>query len=156
MLRRHQSYPLHFPNAPFHNQVTPYENQEWPSSFLGSLDGVALDSVGLDILYSQTKNNEDEHGHKRIMIRENATIISASWRSQIILRQEHIMFRTESRWRAWVSLNTGTAMRRVSTRGINPQKRPRNRTGLSANEDLVSGTEITPQRSPPGLEKADG
>lgn len=70
--RRHQSYPLHFPNAPFHNQVTPYENTDWPSSLLASLDGVALDSVGLDILYSQTKNNEDEHGHKRIMIRENA------------------------------------------------------------------------------------
>jgi hypothetical protein len=70
--RRHQSYPLHFPNAPFHNKVAPYENPEWPSSLLASLDGVALDSVGLDILYSQTKNNEDEHGHPRIMIRENA------------------------------------------------------------------------------------
>jgi uncharacterized protein (DUF362 family) len=70
--RRHQSYPLHFPNAPFHNKVAPYENSEWPSSLLASLDGVALDSVGLDILYSQTRNNEDEHGHPRIMIRENA------------------------------------------------------------------------------------
>ena len=70
--RRHQSYPLHFPNAPFNNRLTPYENPEWPSSLLASMDGVALDSVGLDILYSQTKNNEDEHGHPRIMIRENA------------------------------------------------------------------------------------
>jgi hypothetical protein len=33
---------------------------------------VALDSVGLDILFSQSKNNEDEQGHPRIMIRENA------------------------------------------------------------------------------------
>ena len=70
--RRHQSYPLHFPNAPFNNRVAPYENAEWPSSLLASLDGVALDSVGLDILHSQTRNNEDEHGQPRIMIRENA------------------------------------------------------------------------------------
>lgn len=28
--------------------------------------------MGLDILYSQIKNNEDENGHPRIMIRENA------------------------------------------------------------------------------------
>jgi hypothetical protein len=70
--RRHQSYPLHFPNPPFNNRVVPYENAEWPSSLLASMDGVALDSVGLDILYSQTNNNEDEHGHPRIMIRENA------------------------------------------------------------------------------------
>jgi len=70
--RRHQSYPLHFPSAPFHNRVAPYENPDWPSSLLASLDGVALDSVGLDILYAQTKNNDDEHGHARILIRENA------------------------------------------------------------------------------------
>ena len=70
--RRHMSYPLHFPNAPFFNRVQPYENPEWPASILASLDGVALDSVGLDILYSQTKNNADENGHPRIMIRENA------------------------------------------------------------------------------------
>jgi hypothetical protein len=70
--RRHQSYPLHFPNPPFNNRMVPYENPEWPSSILASMDGVALDSVGLDILYSQTKNNEDEHGRPRIMIRENA------------------------------------------------------------------------------------
>lgn len=70
--RRHQSYPLHFPNAPFNNRVEPYANTEWPSSILASLDGVALDSVGLDILYSQTKNNEDVNHHPRIMIRENA------------------------------------------------------------------------------------
>jgi len=70
--RRHQSYPLHFPNPPFNNRVTPYENPEWPSSLLVSMDGVALDSVGLDILCSQTKNNEDDLGHPRITIRENA------------------------------------------------------------------------------------
>ena len=70
--RRHQSFPIHFPNPPFNNRVTPYENPEWPSSLLGSLDGVALDSVGLDILYSQSKNNEDDNHHPRILIRENA------------------------------------------------------------------------------------
>ncbi len=70
--RRHQSYPLHFPNAPFDNRVEPYANTDWPSSILASLDGVALDSVGLDILVSQTKNNLDANNHPRIMIRENA------------------------------------------------------------------------------------
>jgi uncharacterized protein (DUF362 family) len=72
--RRHQSFPLHFPNPPFHNRVAPYENPEWPASILASQDGVALDSVGLDILYSQTKNNDDPQNgnHPRIMIRENA------------------------------------------------------------------------------------
>jgi uncharacterized protein (DUF362 family) len=70
--RRHQSYPLHFPNAPFNNRVEPYANPDWPSSILASLDGVALDSVGLDILLSQTKNNLDAKNHPRIMIRENA------------------------------------------------------------------------------------
>lgn len=70
--RRHMSYPLHFPNAPFHNPTEPYENPSWPSSILASLDGVAIDSVGLDVLYSQTMNNNDENGHPRIMIRENA------------------------------------------------------------------------------------
>lgn len=70
--RRHQSYPLHFPNAPFHNRVEPYANPEWPSSLLASFDGVALDSVGLDILYAQSQNNIDKDGHPRILIRENA------------------------------------------------------------------------------------
>jgi len=72
--RRHQSFPLHFPNPPFNNRVTPYENPDWPSSVLASLDGVALDSVGLDILYSQSKNNNDpkDSNHPRIAIRENA------------------------------------------------------------------------------------
>jgi uncharacterized protein (DUF362 family) len=70
--RRHMSFPLHFPNAPFHNRVEPYANPDWPASILASLDGVALDSVGLDILYSQTKNNKDANQHPRIMLRENA------------------------------------------------------------------------------------
>jgi uncharacterized protein (DUF362 family) len=70
--RRHQSFPLHFPNAPFNNRVEPYANTDWPSTLLASLDGVALDSVGLDILLSQTKNNLDQNNHPRIMIRENA------------------------------------------------------------------------------------
>jgi hypothetical protein len=70
--RRHMSYPLHFPNAPFHNPLEPYANPDWPASLLGSLDGVALDSVGLDILYSQTQSNVDDNGHPRIMIRANA------------------------------------------------------------------------------------
>jgi uncharacterized protein (DUF362 family) len=72
--RKWRSYPLHFPNPPFNNRVAPYENSDWPASVLASLDGVALDSVGLDILYAQTKNNVDStHGGvSRILIRENA------------------------------------------------------------------------------------
>jgi len=70
--RRHQSFPLHFPNQPFNNRVDPYANTDWPSSILASLDGVALDSVGLDILCAQTKKNEDHNHHARILIRENA------------------------------------------------------------------------------------
>lgn len=70
--RKWQSYPQHFPNPPFNNRVTPYENSDWPASVLVSLDGVALDSVGLDILFAQTKNNNDEAGRPRILIRANA------------------------------------------------------------------------------------
>lgn len=70
--RKWRSYPLHFPNPPFNNRVTPYENPDWPASILASMDGVALDSVGLDILYAESKNNLDEHGHPRILIRSNA------------------------------------------------------------------------------------
>jgi len=72
--RKHSSFPLHFPNAPFHNRVTPYENPDWPASILASLDGVALDSVGLDILYSQTLHNGDsrDRNRPRILLREHA------------------------------------------------------------------------------------
>lgn len=72
--RKHSSYAMHFPNAPFFNNIYPYANPEWPSCILASLDGVALDSVGLDILYSQTKNNIDVENQNRpwMLIRENA------------------------------------------------------------------------------------
>ena len=72
--RKHNSNPVHFPNVPFYNEVYPYANPEWPSCILGSLDMVALDSVGLDILYSQSKNNQDPENDNRpsILIRENA------------------------------------------------------------------------------------
>ena len=71
--RKWRSYPQHFPNPPFNNRVEPYENPDWPASLLVSLDGVALDSVGLDILYSQSRNNVDPvNNQPRILIRENA------------------------------------------------------------------------------------
>jgi len=70
--RKWQSYPQHFPNPPFNNRVEPYENPDWPASLLASLDGVALDSVGLDLIFAQTKNNTDTNGHPRILIRANA------------------------------------------------------------------------------------
>lgn len=70
--RKWRSYPIHFPNPPFNNRVEPYENPDWPASVLASLDGVALDSVGLDILFAQTKNNNDAQGRPRVLIRANA------------------------------------------------------------------------------------
>ncbi|AWI10255.1 DUF362 domain-containing protein [Ereboglobus luteus] len=72
--RKHTSYPIHFPNAPFNNSNYPYKNPSWPSCILASLDGVALDSVGLDILYSQTKDNADRDNLNRpwLIVRENA------------------------------------------------------------------------------------
>lgn len=72
--RKWRTYPLHFPNPPFNNKVVPYENPEWPSSLLGSLDCVALQSVGLDIMYAQSKNNNEAtyHNVPRILVRDNA------------------------------------------------------------------------------------
>jgi hypothetical protein len=70
--RKWKTYPLHFPNPPFNNAVEPYGNTNWPASILASLDGVALDCVGLDIYNSQSKNNIDKEGHSRILVRENA------------------------------------------------------------------------------------
>jgi uncharacterized protein (DUF362 family) len=70
--RKWKTYPLHFPNPPFNNQVEPYENTSWPASILTSLDGVALDCVGLDIYNSQIKNNIDKDGQPRMLLRENA------------------------------------------------------------------------------------
>jgi len=70
--RKWQSFPLHFPNPPFNNRVEPYENPDWPASVLALMDGVALDSVGLDILFAQTKNNNDAQGRPRILFRANA------------------------------------------------------------------------------------
>jgi uncharacterized protein (DUF362 family) len=70
--RKWRTYPQHFPNPPFNNKAEPYENTNWPSSILASMDGVALDCVGLDILNSQTKNNIDSSGHSRILLRTRA------------------------------------------------------------------------------------
>jgi uncharacterized protein (DUF362 family) len=74
--RRWKSYPIHLPNPPFNNKVEPYANTDWPACVLASLDGVALDSVGLDLMNSQSKNNSftDAQGNvlSRILIRENA------------------------------------------------------------------------------------
>jgi hypothetical protein len=72
--RKWRTYPIHFPNPPFNNQVEPYENPEWPACFLASLDGVALQSVGLDLIYAQTKNNFEQSYHNvpRIMVRDHA------------------------------------------------------------------------------------
>jgi hypothetical protein len=72
--RKYRSYPLHFPNPPFNNKTTPYENPEWPACVLVSLDGVAIQSVGMDIMYAQSKNNNEPtyHNVPRILIRDNA------------------------------------------------------------------------------------
>ena len=69
--RKWRTYPLHFPNPPFNNTVEPYENTSWPASILASMDGVALDCVGLDIYHSQIKNNNDSTGYSRMLLRNN-------------------------------------------------------------------------------------
>jgi len=72
--RKWQCFPSHFPNPPFNNRTEPYENTDWPACVLASFDQVALQSVGLDIMYAQSKNNEEKtyHNVPRILVRENA------------------------------------------------------------------------------------
>ena len=72
--RKWRTYPIHFPNYPFNNRVEPYENPEWPACLLASFDEVAIQSVGLDLMYAQSKNNTEPSYHNvpRIMLRENA------------------------------------------------------------------------------------
>jgi len=80
-----QSYPLHFPN-PLLTTRRAVLNTDWPSSsWLRKM--VALDSVGLDILYSQTKNNLDKV-ITQIMIREKLTTICRRKR-WLIIRIRH-------------------------------------------------------------------
>ncbi len=73
--RKHASFPLHFPNAPFYNKVEPYENTEWPASLLASLDEVALESVGLDLLYAQSIDNRETgyYDVPRVLVRNQAS-----------------------------------------------------------------------------------
>jgi len=72
--RKWQCFPSHFPNPPFNNRTEPYENTDWPACVLASFDQVALQSVGLDLMYAQSKNNEEKSYHNvpRILVRENA------------------------------------------------------------------------------------
>lgn len=72
--RKWSTYPLHFPNAPFYNRTEPYENPDWPACLLASLDPVALQSVGLDIMYSQSLNNTEQgyYNVPRILLRDMA------------------------------------------------------------------------------------
>lgn len=72
--RKWRTYPIHFPNPPFNNRTEPYENPEWPACFLASFDGVAIQSVGLDLMYAQSKNNFEKSYHNvpRILLRDNA------------------------------------------------------------------------------------
>ncbi len=72
--RKHSSLPIHFPNPPFNNKATPYENPEWPACMLASFDEVAIQAVGLDVMYAQSKNNTEPtyHNVPRIMVRDNA------------------------------------------------------------------------------------
>lgn len=57
--RKRRGYPQRFPNAPFNNKTIPYENPEQSACFLASFDQAAIQAVGLDVLYSQSKNNEE-------------------------------------------------------------------------------------------------
>lgn len=72
--RKWRSYPLHFPGAPFYNRTEPYENPDWPASLLASFDPVAIQSVGLDIMYAQSLNNTEPgyYDVPRILLRDMA------------------------------------------------------------------------------------
>ena len=69
-----RTFPIHFQNSPFNNRTEPYESPDWPASIVASLDGVAIESVGLDILYAQSINNFESSYHNvpRIAIRDNS------------------------------------------------------------------------------------
>ena len=123
--RRHQSYPLHFPNAPFNNRVEPYANPDWPSTLLASLDGVALDSVGLDILLSQTKNNLDANNHPRIMSARTPTTTYRRRPCQTTRPPAPSTCRTASPSPASASPSTGTTTPTASTRATSPPGQPR-------------------------------
>lgn len=72
--RKRLGYPQRFPNAPFNNKTIPYENPEQSVCFLASFDQAAIQAVGLDVLYSQSKNNEEPayHNAPRILLRDAA------------------------------------------------------------------------------------
>ena len=72
--RKWRTYPLHFPNAPFYNRTEPYANPDWPASLLASFDPVAIQSVGLDIMYAQSINNTEPayYNVPRILLRDMA------------------------------------------------------------------------------------
>ena len=72
--RKWTTYPLHFPNAPFYNRTEPYENPDWPACLLASFDPVAIQSVGLDIMYSQSIGNVEPgyYNVPRLLVRDMA------------------------------------------------------------------------------------
>lgn len=72
--RKWRTYPLHFPNAPFYNRTEPYANPDWPASLIASFDPVAIQSVGLDIMYAQSLNNTEPgyYNVPRILLRDMA------------------------------------------------------------------------------------
>lgn len=70
--RKRRGYPQRFPNAPFNNKTIPYENPEQSACFLALFDQAAIQAVGLDVLYSQSKNNEEPvyRNAPRILLRD--------------------------------------------------------------------------------------
>jgi hypothetical protein len=116
--RKWRTYPVHFPNPPFNNRVEPYENPDWPASVLASMDGVALDSVGLDILFAQTKNNSDTNGHPRILLRANADDYLFEM-AQPDHAPSGTVYKQAAKWSpASASMNAGTATPPNNTRAI--------------------------------------
>ena len=117
--RKWRTYPVHFPNPPFNNRVEPYENPDWPASMLASMDGVALDSVGLDILFAQTKNNSDTNGHPRILLRANADDYLFEMAEAGSPTIGHgLQTGRQSRPRVSASMSAGTVMPPNNTRAI--------------------------------------
>ena len=134
--RKWQHYPQHFPNPPFNNRAEPYENPDWPASVLASMDGVALDSVGLDILFAQTRNNNDANGHPRILIRANADDYLFEMAQADYRRPGRHTSRAGKRSRASACMNGGTATPRCAIRATSIRLKARDRADLSPHGQL--------------------
>ncbi len=151
--RRWKSYPVHLPNPPFNNKVEPYANPEWPACVLASLDGVAIDSVGLDIMNSQSKNNLLPNSTiSRILIRENADdylhdmAVPEKAPSKVVYTQDGkpiTSLGTHEHWDGNLTRKYSRNLDHVNGKGIELLYLPLNEAGTAAPTVTVAGNAVT-------------